>query len=274
MATDFKIAQPLHFYERFLQENVRPDGRSLKEFRKALLNIDSIETSEGSAMVKLGDTVVLCGIKAEVADPPLGASKTGYIVSNVELPPLCSPKFRPGPPSDQSQVLSQFLNDTIKNSEMINLESLCIAEGRAVWCLFADVICLNYDGSIQDASLIALLAALHNCRLPKLAWNDEKGEVCASDGMSALTITGNPIASTFAVFQNSQLIADPNDEEEELAASVVTIVTLDDGKICSISKPGGLSIDEAILRQCVEMALLRGGGMRSLIEAVTTSIDR
>ena len=37
--------------------------------------------------------------------------------------------------------------------------------------------------------------------LPKLAWNDEKGEVCASDGMSALTITGNPIASTFAVFQ-------------------------------------------------------------------------
>ena len=37
---------------------------------------------------------------------------------------------------------------------------------------------------------------------------------------------------------SSQLIADPNDEEEELAASVVTIVTLDDGKICSISKPG------------------------------------
>ena len=36
---------------------------------------------------------------------------------------------------------------------------------------------------------------------------------------------------------SSQLIADPNDEEE-LAASVVTVVTLDDGKICSTSKPG------------------------------------
>ena len=38
-------------------------------------------------------------------------------------------------------------------------------------------------------------------RLPNLAWNDEKGEICASDGMSPLTIIGNPIACTFAVFQ-------------------------------------------------------------------------
>ena len=34
---------------------------------------------------------------------------------------------------------------------------------QAVWCLYADVICLNYDGNIQDASLVALLAALRNC---------------------------------------------------------------------------------------------------------------
>ena len=44
-----------------------------------------------------------------------------FVVPNVELPPLCSPKFRPGPPSDQSQVLSQFLNDTIKKYVCVSI---------------------------------------------------------------------------------------------------------------------------------------------------------
>ena len=34
-------------------------------------------------------------------------------VPNIDLPPLCSPRFRPGPPSEQAQVLSQFIADTI-----------------------------------------------------------------------------------------------------------------------------------------------------------------
>ena len=34
-------------------------------------------------------------------------------VPNVDLPPLCSSQFRPGPPSEQAQVLSQFVADII-----------------------------------------------------------------------------------------------------------------------------------------------------------------
>ena len=34
-------------------------------------------------------------------------------VPNVDLPPLCSSRFRPGPPSEQAQVLSQFVADII-----------------------------------------------------------------------------------------------------------------------------------------------------------------
>lgn len=35
------------------------------------------------------------------------------LVPNVELPALCSPEFRPGPPSEKAQVLSQFVLDTV-----------------------------------------------------------------------------------------------------------------------------------------------------------------
>lgn len=35
-----------------------------------------------------------------------------------------------------------------------------------VWCLFCDVVCLNYDGNLTDAALVALVAALQDLRLP------------------------------------------------------------------------------------------------------------
>ena len=34
-----------------------------------------------------------------------------FLVPNVELPPLCSPQFKSGPPTEQAQVASLFLQD-------------------------------------------------------------------------------------------------------------------------------------------------------------------
>ena len=73
----------------------------------------SIATAEGSSIVKLGNTTIVCGIKAEMANPNPEHPKKGFIVPNIDLPSLCSPRFRPGPPSEQAQVLSQFIADTI-----------------------------------------------------------------------------------------------------------------------------------------------------------------
>lgn len=33
---------------------------------------------------------------------------------NVDLPPLCSSRFRPGPPGEQAQAASQFIADVIE----------------------------------------------------------------------------------------------------------------------------------------------------------------
>ena len=55
-----------------------------------------------------------------------------YLVPNVDLPPLCSSRFRPGPPGEQAQVLSQFVADVISKwvpehgeGEIWNLLFLC-----------------------------------------------------------------------------------------------------------------------------------------------------
>ena len=37
-----------------------------------------------------------------------------FTVPNVDLPALCSPNFRPGPPSEQAQAASVFIDNIIK----------------------------------------------------------------------------------------------------------------------------------------------------------------
>ena len=48
------------------------------------------------------------------------------------------------------------------SSKVMDLETLCIEEGKAAWVLFADLVCVNYDGNVFDACVIALISALTN----------------------------------------------------------------------------------------------------------------
>jgi len=100
--TDVSAYQRLHpraYLQKFLEENIRPDGRNLDEVRslqittgkrflslspQCLLStpssrIGSISTADGSALVKLGATTVVCGVKAEIAEPELDAPMAGFI---------------------------------------------------------------------------------------------------------------------------------------------------------------------------------------------------
>lgn len=41
-------------------------------------------------------------------------------VPNVDLPPLCSSRFRPGPPCEQAQAASQFIADVIERCKVFS----------------------------------------------------------------------------------------------------------------------------------------------------------
>uniref|UniRef100_A0A8C4VKK2 Exosome complex component RRP43 n=1 Tax=Gopherus evgoodei TaxID=1825980 RepID=A0A8C4VKK2_9SAUR len=256
-----------------LKENCRPDGRELGEFRTTTVNIGSITTADGSALVKLGNTTVICGIKAEFAQPPAESTNKGYIVPNVDLPPLCSSRFRPGPPGEEAQAASQFIADVIENSEIIMKEDLCIAHGKLAWVLYCDFICLDYDGNILDACTFALLAALKNVQLPKVTINEETGlaEVDLKQ-TNPLNIRKHPVATSFAVFDDTILIVDPTAEEEDLATGTVTIVMDEEGRLCSVHKPGGSGLTAAKLQDCITRAITRHKEVKKLIDKVIKSI--
>ncbi|XP_027530307.1 exosome complex component RRP43-like [Neopelma chrysocephalum] len=271
MAATFKTVEPLEYYKRFLKENCRPDGRELGEFRATTVNIGSITTADGSALVKLGNTTVICGVKAELAAPAADSNK-GYIVPNVELPSLCSERFRSGPPGEEAQAASQFIADVIDNSQMIVKEDLCIANGKLAWVLYCDIICLDYDGNLLDA--LALLAALKNVQLPSVIIKEETGlsEVNLKQ-KTPLIIRKHPVATSFAVFDDTVLIVDPTaEEEEDLATGTVTIVTDEEGRLCSVHKPGGCPLTGAKLQDCITRAITRHKEVKKLIDKVIKSI--
>lgn len=97
-ASVFQRLHPRIYLERFLAENVRPDGREANTFREISVNVGecktqtepsanlkpqahagSVGTANGSALVRLGSTTIVCGVKAEIAEPDLDRPNEGFL---------------------------------------------------------------------------------------------------------------------------------------------------------------------------------------------------
>jgi exosome complex RNA-binding protein Rrp42 (RNase PH superfamily) len=48
------------------------------------------------------------------------------------------------------------------SSNVLPLSSLVIEPGKAAWVVYLDIVCLNYDGGVLDAAVLAAVAALRN----------------------------------------------------------------------------------------------------------------
>jgi exosome complex component RRP43 len=123
---------------------------------------------------------------------------------------------------------------------------------KFVWYLYIDIYCLNYDGNLLDASLIALLSALKDVKLPKVTLEEDSKLV--SNGIltkGGVTVLEYPISLTFGMMDDYILI-DPTSEEEDLLAAKFTIIYSNLNKLSHIIKPGGVAISEENLRICIK----------------------
>ena len=226
------------------------------------MSAGNITTADGSAVVKLGATTVVCGVRAELATPRTGEPELGYLVPNISLPPMCSTMFKPGPPSVAAQSASQFLDTVLATSGCVKKEELCISPGKLVWVLYIDLVCLDHSGNILDASVSALTSALKTVTLPTVAVDIDSGEVeVSTKSRNKLRISSSPVSTTFAVFTSTTstspyLLSDPTSEEEQLSSSLVTVVT-SGGYVCHLHQPGGDQLSPQLLQQAVQLATER-----------------
>ncbi len=214
----------------------------------------------------------------------------GYVVPNLALPPLCHPQFKQGAPSEAAQTASQFLNEVIVNSGMIDLKDLCIVKGKYVWVVYVDMTCLNFAGNILDTSIKALTAALKSVMVPNVTVisndSDETMEEEESDDKvdkdkvkkieievdpeqrQPLKLGPMPLSCTMSVF-GDKLLLDPTDEEEVLADASVTVVLNTDKEVCNLQKAGGTPLGSDKVQNCISLAKKHSKVIQKLIESAS-----
>ena len=96
---------------RLIKNGDRIGGREADEYRDVSVEKGIIARAEGSARVKIGNTDVLAGIKAQIGEPFPDTPDKGVIITNAELVPLASPSFEAGPPDENGVELAFTYGD-------------------------------------------------------------------------------------------------------------------------------------------------------------------
>src|SRR3989338_6015257 len=220
---------------KLFDSNTRLDGRKFTEYRKPLsLDINVVNTAEGSARVRIGKTDVIVGVKAEVMEPYPDMPDQGSIQVGAEFLPLSNPDFELGPPGMEAIELARVVDRGIRESKCIDFKKLCIKEGEKAWVLVIDICTINDAGNLFDASALAAIAALKNVKFPE--YKDEKIDYKKKTG-KGIELKDMPLSVTVSKI-GSSFIIDPDSEEEKVVDARLTVASLSDGTLCALQKGG------------------------------------
>lgn len=250
-----------------LNKDVRLDGRKIDEFRKIEIEYGiSPATAEGSARVKVGNTEVIAGVKMEVGKPYPDKPNEGSIIANVELLPLSSPDFEPGPPRIEAIEMARAIVDRgIRESDALDFKSLCIEKGEKMWIVIIDVYSINDDGNLSDAIGIATLAALRDAKFPKY---DAKNDMINYEEKTTKKLNLKELPIPITVLKiNGKYLLDPTLEEESSMDARLTVTSVEDGRICALQKGGDTPLTSEDVKKMVEMSIRKGKEIRKLFKS-------
>jgi len=121
-----------------LRKGERLDGRAFNEYRELEIEVNIVPAkAEGSALVRLGDTSVVAGVKVLVGEPYPDAADEGVTMVTAEMSPIASPLFELGPPKEDAIELARIVDrgirksgtvDTLKSGARISLGGAAAAD--------------------------------------------------------------------------------------------------------------------------------------------------
>lgn len=238
----------------------RIDGRKEDEFRKLTVETGVIENAEGSALVTLGKTKVIVGVKMHVGEPFADKSDEGMLMCNAELSPLASPEWERGPPSDESIELARVVDRGVRESKAVDMKKLCIKEKEKAWVVCIDIQPMNDDGNLIDAAGIGAMAALHTTKMPHF----DGEEVDYSKKEKKLPVKFKAIPVTH-VKVGGKFLVDPNREEEKASTMRLTVCTKDGGNVCAMQKNHGDGLLQEEVLSLIERSSRKADELRKHI---------
>ncbi|KAK4690611.1 exosome complex component RRP45, partial [Lecanoromycetidae sp. Uapishka_2] len=258
------------FILQALHEDVRLDGRALDAFR----DLDIFFGDQyGVADVRLGKTRVLTRISASITAPYPDRKFDGVFTITTELSPIASPAFEVGRQSDLETHLSRILETSLRRSQALSTESLCLVAGQKVWSLRADIHILDHDGNLIDAACLATLAALRHYRIPDT--QIKGGELTVFTLLERdpipLALLHHPLCVTLNYFESGEkMLVDATLVEQQCSEGEVVVAANPQGEVCLVQKGGGGQVDALMLLRCVEMAV---GKVKELGKRVDSALE-
>ena len=252
------------YVRELLNKGTRNNNRSMASYRPIKATYGMLPNAEGSAMVQMGETKILVGVKLDIQEPMKDKPNEGNLMMMAELLPLAAAEYEPGPPSPESIELARVVDRGIRAANMIDMASLFVEEGK-VWSLFVDIYVLNYDGNLFDAATLAAVTALNNTKMPKY----ENGQVVREGNLAKLKLNNMVTSCTFAKLGNKIMI-DPDGSEEEIMEGRITI-TNDQEVVRAMQKgmAGGFMQNE--LESLIDQTFDKSKELRNIILNATKS---
>lgn len=262
-------AEPLSTSEgsftlRAIENGLRVDGRRRLEARPIAVAFGN-DAAGGCVQVRLGETKILAVATAELVEPYPDRPAEGLLQFFVEFSPMASPEFEPGRPSEAAIEMMRLLERAVRKSRAVDVESMCVVAGQHVWAVRCDVTVLDHRGNLTDASLLAAIASLKHLRIPAVSVSGT-GEDAAVRVLPVeqadpqpLVFHHTPVAVSLGFFQGSDAgpicyAVDPNEREEMVSVSSLTVVLNQHQELCALEKPGGVPVDDSQLLECVQRA--------------------
>ncbi|KAJ8041464.1 Exosome complex exonuclease RRP42 [Holothuria leucospilota] len=228
-------------------DNLRNDGRTCENYRQIEVECGVVSNTSGSSRLRLSNTEVLVGIKAEMGQPKPQSPKTGFLEFFVDFSANASPEFEGRGGNDLSEDMSTRFAEVFQTNNILDFESLCIIPGQCCWVLYIDIVLLECGGNLLDAMSLAVKAALANTRIPKVTvLRDSEGgediEVSDDpDGYHTLEISKVPLFVTLSKIGQKHVVDATLEEEACCSASLVVSVN-SSGDFTGMVKKGSSSL--------------------------------
>ncbi|RMF88835.1 MAG: exosome complex protein Rrp42 [Methanobacteriota archaeon] len=249
------------YIKRIVESGKRLDGRGPDDYREIKIERDLYKTAEGSALVSIGGTQVIAGVKMILGEPFPDMPNQGVLTTSAELIPMASPTFEAGPPKPPAIEVARVVDRGIRESGAIDTEKLCIVEGEKVWVVFLDLHVLDYDGNLFDASTLASISALLSAKMPKL----EDDRVIYDERKDPLPVKEKPISTTYAKIGGT-VVLDPSLEEEQVLDARLTLATVESGDLCAMQKGGSGAFTKEEVLNTIDRGIEKAKELRKLLK--------
>ena len=200
---------------------MRPSGRDLSEMRPVSIETGFTKHAEGSCLIKMGDTHVLCTATIEDRVPPfIKGSGLGWVTAEYGmLPRVTSERTRreaaAGKQSGRTVEIQRLIGRSLRT--IINLEAL----GERQITVDCDV--LQADGGTRTASITGAWVALADC----INWMKARNMVKAN-------VMRDNVAAISCGIYNGTPVLDLDYAEDSEAQTDANFVMTGDGRIIEV----------------------------------------